>query len=232
MIDRFHPPKGNWTGLRGAGQESQCESRGDGSGRILSGVVLHASRRPVIEGLEMDRSRCSAALYLALGLLIVASCGPGEPRAEFEAIAAELRDGTNVYVGRGQIAGMEQVLERGDLTPAQRVEMLAGLGWHYLRTGDVDRALARLDAAEGMAGDVDLDEEFELRFLQLRGVAYLRQAEVQNCILRHNRDCCLLPLRGRGVHDVPEPARRARAVYAALLERMPATRPRPGCSTC
>ena len=76
-------------------------------------------------------------------------------------------------------------------------------------------------AAAKLAGEEGIEAVHRAHTLLLRGTAYLRQAEAQNCIVRHNRDCCILPLRGGGVHSVPEPAVQARASFEQYLKLRP-----------
>jgi hypothetical protein len=61
----------------------------------------------------------------------------------------------------------------------------------------------------------------EPKYHRIRAQAYLRLAEVQNCIRSHNRECCVFPLQGGGVHERKEPAREAAASYAAYLKARP-----------
>ena len=55
----------------------------------------------------------------------------------------------------------------------------------------------------------------------LRATAYLRLGEELNCHLANNRDSCLLPIRGEGVHQKREGATRAIEVLKGILDRGP-----------
>ncbi len=55
----------------------------------------------------------------------------------------------------------------------------------------------------------------------LLGIAFLRLGEQENCILNHNVESCLLPIRGEGVHKLQEGSRRAIRELTALLEQEP-----------
>jgi hypothetical protein len=92
-----------------------------------------------------------------------------------------------------------------------------------LRAG---RTAASLEAIDALKTDVltnapdrwDLDRpEIEL----LRAKAYLRMAEELNCHVSRNRDSCLLPIRGGGVHQKREGATRAAEVLKGLLDEDP-----------
>src|SRR5262249_35528863 len=56
------------------------------------------------------------------------------------------------------------------------------------------------------------------------GLVELRIAEQQNCVTRHNADCCIFPLANGGLHAVREPADSARGHYLAVLELAPENR--------
>lgn len=55
----------------------------------------------------------------------------------------------------------------------------------------------------------------------LLGIAFLRLGEQENCIIHHNVESCLLPIRGAGVHQLQEGSRRAIRELTALLEQEP-----------
>jgi hypothetical protein len=55
-----------------------------------------------------------------------------------------------------------------------------------------------------------------INLLMLQAQSYLRLGEEQNCVEGHNRDSCLLPIKGRGVHTKREGATQA----VARLERV------------
>ena len=40
----------------------------------------------------------------------------------------------------------------------------------------------------------------EVDLLMLQATTLMRWGEEQNCVLGHNRDSCLLPIKGQGVH--------------------------------
>ena len=146
-------------------------------------------------------------------------------RPEFEAIAARLYSGDNEYLGRAQIPRYEDLLGRDNLTPEQRVAALGELARHHLRLGEVDAAITRIEAAATLAQSAKIRPSLIVQVLRLQGLVYLRQAEVENCVRRHNRECCIFPLAGGGVHTVREPAAKARASFEAALELEPGNIP-------
>jgi hypothetical protein len=57
--------------------------------------------------------------------------------------------------------------------------------------------------------------------MTLEATAHFRQGELQNCAEHHNRQSCLLPIRGRGVHRQREGSARALEVLTRLLAQEP-----------
>ena len=89
-----------------------------------------------------------------------------------------------------------------------------------LEAGEVDEAVKEIEAAVHlMESRPRLPPNPNL--YRLRGLVYLRQAELQNCVIRHNPDCCIFPLRGGGIHVVRGPAMEARASFEKLLALRP-----------
>ena len=48
-------------------------------------------------------------------------------------------------------------------------------------------------------------------------LAYVRLGEQKNCILNHGSESCILPIKGRGIHVIKEPMRKAIKIYKELL---------------
>ncbi len=178
----------------------------------------------------MQAKRPTAGLLLALlAAAAAAACRAGNDptprppsyRAEFEAIATSLEASENRYVGTLQLPRLEEQLRRTDLAPADRAQAMIDLSFAYLRLGNPDGGVAQIEEALDLVRGSNVDSKIVAEVLFGRGMAYLRKAEVQNCILKHNRDCCIFPLAGGGVHNVPEPALRARESFTEYLRLRP-----------
>jgi hypothetical protein len=170
-------------------------------------------------------------LALVVSVLILAAVGsscppeegvsdwvPQEP--EFRGIAQRLKDSSNRYFGTRQVHELRQRLKQTSRLPPARVARLhLQLWWHLLRLGDTEAAIEQIDAAISLSEYLPGDTAVHL--YSMRALTYLRQAEVANCIERHNPDCCILPLERGGVHSVKTPAEHARRDYLAHLETRP-----------
>ena len=153
------------------------------------------------------------------GSATIEHTGPHKP--EFLRIADALFGSRNDYFGRLQIEDTRAALRKPGLTPAQSVRLRATLSTELLRVGDVDAAIEQIEAAMTMAERDPALENLLVGLYRIRGISYLRKAEVENCIIRHNAECCLFPLRGGGVHAVKSPAETAAESYAGFLQRRP-----------
>ena len=112
-------------------------------------------------------------------------------RVEFTAIADALVRGENKYLGRRQVEKVEARLGDPGLSLRDRLAGLVELAGHHLRLGNVEAGVATAEQATLLANEVE-DREAAAEALFQLGTAYLRRAEVQNCIVRHNRDCCIV----------------------------------------
>lgn len=144
-------------------------------------------------------------------------------RPEFEEMARKAyTDGEPRFFSRLEIAHFSKRLAEPNLQPWEKMEAGAQLAHALMEEGDLDRAVieARRVAEIGKAFPELI--ETNLPFHWLVGLIHLRRAEVQNCIARHNADCCVFPLQGDGVHSEREPAESAREAFMACLRIQPA----------
>ena len=140
-------------------------------------------------------------------------------RSEFLAIAHRLSDGSNPFFGSSQVLGFRAKLEEPGLEPINAMRLRTMLGHHLMRLGEIDPAVEEFEAVFALADRHRL--KLPARLLAMRALAYLRQAEVTNCIELHNRECCIFPLQGGGIHTVTGPALKAKLQYLEFLKIKP-----------
>ena len=75
------------------------------------------------------------------------------------------------------------------------------------------KEVTSLGAVQAVLAEVDL--------LMLQATTLMRWGEEQNCVLGHNRDSCLLPIKGQGVHTRREGSTRAIGVLERVLKLDP-----------
>ena len=144
-------------------------------------------------------------------------------REEFLRIGRELYANDNPIIGAGPRRKLEEALARPDLTTERRVEILLLLSQEELKFGEIEKAVATIERAWREAQGV-LPAEGLVRLRRFLGLTYMRQAEQENCVARHNAECCIFPLAGGALHQERRPAEKAREQYLAILEALPEER--------
>ncbi len=148
------------------------------------------------------------------------------PREEFLAIANQISNSENSHLGTEQVARLTRQLEQARATGRHSGNLHLQLANEYLRLGNVDGAIEQIEQAYRLAEKIpNFKPEQWIVLHQPRALIYLRQAELYNCIERHNRDCCLFPLAGGGVHDNKAPAAEAKKSLLDILEIDPESLP-------
>jgi hypothetical protein len=166
-----------------------------------------------------------AAIGLVVALWAMRGGGDGRQssiRQEFEAIADELdAHGLVSFFGARLLPGFLEQLQDPNLPLQQVVNVNCHVSRIYLAEGMVDESLAAMDRVfAAIAADPGGRKPSADLYLR-RAIVYLRQAEVENCIKRHNSECCIFPLEGGAVHVEKQPAQRAYLDYLAAAERDP-----------
>jgi hypothetical protein len=145
---------------------------------------------------------------------------PETPADEFRRIAEELYSGDCPQYGRAPRMALEERMRDPALTVAERLGLELELAGELLKVGEVPRAIALLEDCLARAKTV-ADERLLRRAMRDLAQAWLREAENQNCLARHNADCCILPARAGALHAVRAPSVEARRLYLAMLELAP-----------
>jgi hypothetical protein len=200
----------------------------------VSGVSWPRARRRLRPAAWLATIGRAAPVGAPVLLAAVCTCG-GDPREvqarasgesvesaalrpEFLALAEGLEQRSRFFAGRREVARLERELAR-PLPSERRVSLLRELVRRRVEVGAVDGAVAAAEEALALAGAGGREPEPEL--WHLSALAHLRQAEVENCVARHDADCCLVPLAGGGVHAVRAPALRARECLLRVLAARP-----------
>ena len=166
-----------------------------------------------------------AALALTLGLVRAQSPDPVTPATK--AMAALLAERA-AAVGPGDLwfnvndkraSTLADAVERSRST-AERFRLRVDLAGELLYAGRYAESVALVDAllkdVQALGPAQALFAQINL--LQLQATTYLRWGEEQNCAEGHNRDSCLLPIKGQGVHQRRDGSQRAIAVLDRLLK--------------
>ena len=146
----------------------------------------------------------------------------GEPRQrpEFEKIAAALYEKSQFFE-QGKSDRIRNELTKPKIGKGQQILKLRQLALSLLEEGRAKESTETVDQLMEVLKDVPAILERNPQIFAVHALSYLRLSEVENCISRHNAECCLFPLAGGGVHTVKDPANTARQSYLEYLERRP-----------
>ncbi|MDP7032028.1 MAG: CRTAC1 family protein [Gemmatimonadota bacterium] len=145
--------------------------------------------------------------------------GPASPKhARLLDIARRIRASSETYFGSQTL----RELERADTTAMSSGERAVHeyqLAYEYFKLATPKlpeeywgRSYARVPAP---------------RTLFMQGIAQFREAQTANCIGYHNRESCIFPLAGGGVHVAQDPTKRAFASFQEVFDATPrGNRPR------
>ncbi len=134
-------------------------------------------------------------------------------------MAEGLERGSHPYFGTAQIRPLEKQLERPGASLRLRSQQSVELAYHFLRLGRVDEALKVLQNV--FAEYRRLRQRPPESFLKALAMAFLREAEVANCVAQHGPDCCVFPLENGGVHREKRPAKQAHQLLGEILKENP-----------
>jgi len=105
---------------------------------------------------------------------------------------------------------------------AERLGLRYNLAAELLNAGRIQESLSALDALdEDAKQNAELWRTMPSAVRLLRGLAYLRLGEEENCHLGNTPDSCLLPIRGQGIHVKRAGSTRAAAIFAQILDTEP-----------
>jgi hypothetical protein len=108
-------------------------------------------------------------------------------------------------------------LRRRIAAEGPRPDLRLQLAQQLLNAGRTEEAISELKPLVDASTGTQKNE-----FRRWLAISYLRYGEQSNCILHHNADSCLLPIKGSGRHAAPESARRAKEIYLKILADEPA----------
>jgi hypothetical protein len=108
------------------------------------------------------------------------------------------------------------LIASGRLNLEQQKVVLPELATEQLRADDPRGALQTLTSLEPLANGNPAGEQ---GLHELRGLAYLRLGEQENCRVMHGQSMCVFPIKAEGVHKLPEGAEGAVREFTWLLHR-------------
>lgn len=190
-------------------------------------------------------------LTLTLLVIACYGCSSREPASapspaqqdmlEILATIAELTDELHPFLGNREARQLETDLARAmqdGCTPTVAWGLQYESGIAQIRLGNVKLGIQRLEAARAVMSQVDFVAAARDRLVPPRpsgdiqafyenstrfylGIAYLRQAETENCCQRHSSESCILPIRGAGIHTDKTGSTKAVQCFTEVLDNWP-----------
>ena len=135
-------------------------------------------------------------------------------------------DAENRFSGVGEAQRYRERLEK--LPPGapigERIITLRFIGNAELTAGNEQAAVDALSEAVRLlpqsGNRINRMQAAEITFRL--GMAYLRMGETENCCNRFTPDSCIMPIRGGGIHTVPDGSRGAIEQFEKVIQMLPA----------
>ena len=132
----------------------------------------------------------------------------------------------NPYSNR---ANLDHLLKRGEPeNAADKAVWLAFVARGYMNVGEHEKSFPYYERfLELVRNQPDLTEDSRLspKFVDyinsLYAIAHMRYGEVANCLKNHTDESCIFPIRGKGIHNEPFGAEKAKEILLDLLNRHP-----------
>jgi tetratricopeptide (TPR) repeat protein len=102
--------------------------------------------------------------------------------------------------------------------PNEQLTILMKCAMIFLEYGDEQKSVQLLENILQTAGSDKAARKIVLNWL---GTAYLRLGERENCLLHHSEDACVMPIQGKGVHQIKRGAKKAAECFETLLAENP-----------
>lgn len=102
--------------------------------------------------------------------------------------------------------------------PKKAAELKGRIAREYINSGQPEKAIETFKEYMQMAGQSGERSEEYLFYKHMFALSYMRQGELQNCVLRHNAESCLLPIQGNGTHIDKTGSTAAAEVYMEILK--------------
>ena len=142
-----------------------------------------------------------------------------------EDIAVNVDPATHPYVNLDRVdyfrARLDHLRLSGAAINSRRREQILqarlSLANELLQAGQSDQAVQEYRQLQTVVHHPRLRHSLQM----LVGLAYLRLGEQENCVVQHNINSCLMPIRGTGVHQIKRGSSAAVEEFLGILSRNP-----------
>ncbi|HWA87593.1 MAG TPA: FG-GAP-like repeat-containing protein [Opitutus sp.] len=157
---------------------------------------------------------------------LLAAGVPASTRKMAAQLNALTRAGTpfdNPYYRSPELVQVLQPVVARTTDPAELLKLMIPYGDALLRSGAAEEAVAAFQRYGQLLEETHTPVTPGL-FIMLQtrlALAQLRLGEQENCLINHNADSCLFPIRGGGIHQLPRGSRGAIEALTPILRRYP-----------
>jgi len=155
---------------------------------------------------------------------VVVNDSTKEMIAELKAIANQKGNINMWHLNKERAIAMDQkIASISDY--GQKIQLLFKSGVQWLNAGNYNFSIDRFNAIFDLVkqNNLRLPAEALYSIREMAGMAYLRKAEIENCLHNHNEYSCILPIAPQGQHTKKEGSEAARDVFLDLMKSPNAT---------
>ncbi len=139
--------------------------------------------------------------------------------SDMEAIYSKLDFEKNNFQNHEALIIMEKKIDEGDF-PNTRKNLMKYANL-LLRAGENDKAIDVINGLLMANPGMERINDSTLKIHQLLAITYMRKGEIDNCIINHNSESCLFPIKGEAIHTAQDGSRGAIQIYEQILEKFP-----------
>ncbi len=143
---------------------------------------------------------------------------PRDMQSTIVQVARRINTAQNKYASEIKLAYCDSIIaSTQDKNLQLNTALTKAITW--LEYGDEAKSVALFEKiSAAIKGTDKVSEKFVQMYL---GTAYLRLGERNNCVMGHNEDACIMPIRGKGIHQDKKGAQKAIETFEAILKEDP-----------
>lgn len=114
---------------------------------------------------------------------------------------------------------MDQKIAQGEIKNS--MQSYLDYGVLLMKAGKNDKAITTFDNLLSLAPNLKDVNDTTAKLHRMRAIIYMRKGEVDNCVINHNSESCLFPIKGTAIHTEQKGSLGAIEIYKKILEIYP-----------
>lgn len=137
---------------------------------------------------------------------------------ELNAIATNQNNINVWHLNKKRAEYIDEILKK-TTNDAELVRLLFKSGSEWLNAGKYNKSISRFNDIFSLIENkkLRLPPEAYYNVREVLGIAYLRKAEIENCVQNHNEFSCIIPIQKEGQHINRDGAEKALEIFHELL---------------